>query len=531
MSGLQPVAVYAMKVPPGDIMVPAVPAFAAMFRLTMAAIDPSAEPELEDPDDKRPPRATLKLIRVPAGLLDEDDDFEDDEDYLPGLDDDDDEEDDEDIDEEVNGGPSEKKSKAKAAGDSEDDDEDMDDEDDEDDDEDDAAAIARLSKLMKSAKGKGKAKALDGEDGDDEEEDEDDEALEMDEVVVCTLDPEKNYQQTLDFVVGEGEKVFFKVSGAYTVYLTGNYVIPQDDGAGSLYDEEDEEEDYDLSPDEDELAALEDADEDSDALDDLADPRITEIDEEDDVNALKAINPTGKGKNKRRASDDDDEEDEDNLDDMLAKSLKKEEPKAAGPTPATNGGAPEKLSKAEKKRLKKLKKNDGEAVAVEATVGEAKKEAAQSNGSSEKKVQFAKNLEQGPTPSTTPPASAKSDSKEKSGSGAATLGVKEVQGVTVDDRKIGSGPAAKKGARLEMRYIGKLDNGKVFDSNKSGKPFSFKLGAGEVIKGWDIGLQGIQVGGERRLTIPAHLAYGNKALPGIPKNSKLTFDIKCLAVK
>jgi len=82
-----------------------------------------------------------------------------------------------------------------------------------------------------------------------------------------------------------------------------------------------------------------------------------------------------------------------------------------------------------------------------------------------------------------------------------------------------------------MRYIGKLDNGKVFDSNKSGKPFSFKLGAGEVIKGWDIGLQGIQVGGERRLVIPAHLAYGSKALPGIPKNSKLTFDIKCLSVK
>lgn len=205
----------------------------------------------------------------------------------------------------------------------------------------------------------------------------------------------------------------------------------------------------------------------------------------------------------------------------MAKSLKKEEA-------AANGD--KKLSKAEKKRLKKLKKNDGEAAPVDSTTTEAKKE---TNGS-EKKVQFAKNLEQGPTPSAAPPALAKAEKADKgkqAGATSASIGVKEVQGVTVDDRKIGSGPAAKKGNRLEMRYIGKLDDGKVFDSNKSGKPFAFKLGAGEVIKGWDLGLAGIQVGGERRLIIPAHLAYGNKALPGIPKNSRLTFDIKCLGVK
>lgn len=278
-----------------------------------------------------------------------------------------------------------------------------------------------------------------------------------------------------------------------------------------------------MSPDEDELDALEDVDEESDELDDLEDPRITEVDSEEE--APKVVKEASKGKNKRPAEDDEDEE---TLDDIVAKSLKKEEI-----APEANGEAPKKLSKAEKKRLKKLKKNDGEAVAVETSTPEGKKEAAQTNGDSEKKVQFAKNLVQGPTPSVTPPTSQKSDSKSATDSKAksGSLGVKDVQGVTVDDRKLGSGPAAKKGSRLEMRYIGKLDNGQVFDSNKSGKPFSFKLGAGEVIKGWDVGLQGIQVGGERRLIIPAHLAYGNKALPGIPKNSKLTFDIKCLGVK
>ena len=68
-------------------------------------------------------------------------------------------------------------------------------------------------------------------------------------------------------------------------------------------------------------------------------------------------------------------------------------------------------------------------------------------------------------------------------------------------------------------------------ANKKGSPFSFKLGKGEVIKGWDIGVAGMAIGGERRLTIPAHLAYGSKALPGIPANSKLIFDVKLLEIK
>ncbi|KAG9564500.1 hypothetical protein KCU71_g5976, partial [Aureobasidium melanogenum] len=68
-------------------------------------------------------------------------------------------------------------------------------------------------------------------------------------------------------------------------------------------------------------------------------------------------------------------------------------------------------------------------------------------------------------------------------------------------------------------------------SNKKGKPFSFKLGTGEVIKGWDIGIAGIQVGGERRITVPSHHAYGSQSLPGIPKNSTLIFDVKCVEIK
>lgn len=68
-------------------------------------------------------------------------------------------------------------------------------------------------------------------------------------------------------------------------------------------------------------------------------------------------------------------------------------------------------------------------------------------------------------------------------------------------------------------------------ANKKGKPFSFKIGRGQVIKGWDVGIVGMAIGGERRLTIPAHLAYGSKSLPGIPANSQLTFDVKLLEIK
>lgn len=71
----------------------------------------------------------------------------------------------------------------------------------------------------------------------------------------------------------------------------------------------------------------------------------------------------------------------------------------------------------------------------------------------------------------------------------------------------------------------------VLLANKKGKPFTFTLGKGEVIKGWDIGVAGMSVGGERRITIPAHLAYGKKALPGIPANSELIFDVKLLEIR
>ncbi len=103
---------------------------------------------------------------------------------------------------------------------------------------------------------------------------------------------------------------------------------------------------------------------------------------------------------------------------------------------------------------------------------------------------------------------------------------RKVQGILIEDLKIGSGPVSKLGDRIKMQYVGKLkSNGKVFDASKN-KPFTFRLGRGEVIAGWEIGCQGMAVGGKRRLTIPPEKAYGRQGSPPvIPGNATLVFEV------
>lgn len=108
--------------------------------------------------------------------------------------------------------------------------------------------------------------------------------------------------------------------------------------------------------------------------------------------------------------------------------------------------------------------------------------------------------------------------------------VKDIQGVKIEDIKIGSGSTAKRGNRIKVHYIGKLTNGKTFDA-ATNRPFPFRLGAGEVIRGWDIGCDGMKVGGKRKLTIPPEKAYGRAgAPPTIPSNATLVFEVTLLEV-
>lgn len=103
-------------------------------------------------------------------------------------------------------------------------------------------------------------------------------------------------------------------------------------------------------------------------------------------------------------------------------------------------------------------------------------------------------------------------------------------GLLIEDFVIGQGEEARLGGEVSVHYTGTLDDGTVFDtSRKRNRPYEFTIGEGRVIKGWDLGLPGMKVGGKRRLTIPAELAYGSRKKGKIPANSQLTFTLELVA--
>ena len=109
-------------------------------------------------------------------------------------------------------------------------------------------------------------------------------------------------------------------------------------------------------------------------------------------------------------------------------------------------------------------------------------------------------------------------------------------GLQYEDTTVGSGATAQAGQQVSVHYTGWLYNdsikGAKFDSSKDrNDPFSFRLGAGQVIKGWDEGVQGMKVGGARTLVIPPELGYGARGAGGvIPPNATLMFDVELLGV-
>ncbi len=132
------------------------------------------------------------------------------------------------------------------------------------------------------------------------------------------------------------------------------------------------------------------------------------------------------------------------------------------------------------------------------------------------------------------------DSSVAQGGGAGALGGEMVaakervtpSGLRIIDVSVGEGAEAISGQNVLVNYRGTLENGKEFDSSYSrNQPFSFPLGAGRVIKGWDEGVAGMKVGGKRKLVIPPDLAYGERGAGGvIPPNATLTFEVELLRV-
>jgi len=103
----------------------------------------------------------------------------------------------------------------------------------------------------------------------------------------------------------------------------------------------------------------------------------------------------------------------------------------------------------------------------------------------------------------------------------------------IEELKAGTGAEATSGKTVDVHYTGWLTDGTKFDSSVDrGRPFSFPLGGGRVIKGWDQGVAGMKVGGKRKLTIPPELGYGSRGAGAvIPPNATLVFEVELLAVK
>jgi peptidylprolyl isomerase len=110
---------------------------------------------------------------------------------------------------------------------------------------------------------------------------------------------------------------------------------------------------------------------------------------------------------------------------------------------------------------------------------------------------------------------------------------KTPSGVKIEVVVEGNGPFPRPGQTATVHYTGRLMSGRKFDSSRDrNQPFSFKLGAGQVIKGWDEGVAMLKVGSRAYLTIPPHLAYGPRGAGGvIPPNATLVFDIEVLGAK
>lgn len=109
-----------------------------------------------------------------------------------------------------------------------------------------------------------------------------------------------------------------------------------------------------------------------------------------------------------------------------------------------------------------------------------------------------------------------------------------MNGLQIKDLVVGTGTVAENGSVASVLYTGTLDDGTVFDTSArhGNQPFSFTVGAGQVIRGWDLGIRGMKVGGKRELTIPPDLGYGAQGAAGaIPPNATLHFTVELLSVK
>ncbi|XP_061720082.1 46 kDa FK506-binding nuclear protein-like [Cydia pomonella] len=352
--------------------------------------------------------------------------------------------------------------------------------------------------------------------------------------LVCTLQKNKNIQVSLDLYFKSGDAISFLTNGKCNVHLTG-YLDPEfEDEEAS---EGDEEEDEDEAPTlvsaakrklensneknakkqkKDKKAAQADSsdsdDESEDQLQKILDGEDLDTDDNDESFKL---NTTAEDSDGDEEESDDEEEAEEEEGEEEEEDESSEEAETTLDTSKEEEAKVDisKLSKSARRRLKKKLQKEGKEPQVNG-VDKPKKDAKGEQKQKEKKPEAKKEVQQ----------NGQVEKKEK----------KTISGgVAIEDLKVGNGPVAKPGKNVMVYYEGRLkSNNKMFDNCLKGPGFKFRLGAKEVISGWDVGVSGMRVGGKRRITCPPNMAYGAKGSPPvIPPNSTLVFEVELKNVK
>lgn len=335
--------------------------------------------------------------------------------------------------------------------------------------------------------------------------------------LLCVLQKAVTVQTSLDLNFMVGDRIAFLSVGKGTVHLTGYLHDTEDDLDDTVLSEEESEEEIieqakqekpkkrnsQTQPSKENAKKLkleEESEDDSDvALSDL------EGEEEEDDDEMEEDD-----------GDDDDEDDDDEDDE--SDEIEVQQPVEQ---------LPQKKNKKKKQKAKKIAQSPvQEGKDKKAGGGQTPKvQSPQVNGTPNAQQSGKKNKKKG---GETPGVGGTPKPQQSPQSGQTPQKRTIEGGVSVEDLKVGNGGVAKPGRLVTVYYTGRLkQNNKQFDATNQGPGFKFRLGKGEVIKGWDIGLNGMKVGGKRKIVIPAHMAYGAKGSPPvIPPNSGLVFEVE-----
>ncbi|KAF4531837.1 hypothetical protein B566_EDAN000863 [Ephemera danica] len=369
-------------------------------------------------------------------------------------------------------------------------------------------------------------------------------SVEKNEYLICTLSKQRTPQQYLNLCFQAGETIAFMTRGKGVVHLTGFLALEddfsmmpsdeEDDEEGAYIDDEDDEEQLETQKSKadkkrklEQLVKLESK---KQKLAPKSESKFEEIDEEEEDSDLEEEEGEGsdeEGEEEESGEEEEDDDDDSEMwDDEADESDDEAEEEEVEEEEEAGTGQPQ---SGKKKQQESPQKGQQTPKGQKTPKGQ--------NASQSPKGQNASQTPKGQNASQTPKGQ---NQKEKPGQTPKTPKTpgespqkRTVQGgVQIEDIVVGSGPVAKTGKNLAMYYEGRLkSNSKMFDSSLSGPPFKFRLGANEVIKGWDVGIQGMKVGGKRKIIIPPHMGYGAKgAAPAIPPNSTLCFEVELKSV-